>query len=357
MAPVILRLQEDKSCELVVCLSGQHREMVGPILRFFGIAENIDFGLMTSNQSLAVTSSRIIAKTDEYIKEVKPDVVLVQGDTSTALCAAMAAYYNRVGVAHVEAGLRTWDKFSPYPEEFNRGAIARLADVHFAPTDWARENLVKEQISDEDIHVTGNTVIDALLMALHNLSSGKRAMPASLAPIFGSKNLVVLITGHRRENFGAGFVRICKAILTLARCHPDVNFVYPVHLNPNVRNVVGAQLGAVANIHLVEPLDYPDFVQLMQRSYLILTDSGGIQEEGPSLGKPVLVMRETTERPEGLKAGTVMLVGTQIENIVRACTRLLEDARAYADMAATKNPYGDGLASQRIAAVLKAHYP
>lgn len=354
LAPLIQLLREHESISLTVISTGQHKQMLQQIVEWFEITVDIDLELMLTNQSLADLSSRCLTSLNQIFTKRPFDFVFVQGDTTTAFIAALAAFYNKIPVAHVEAGLRTFNKLSPWPEEVNRNLISRIADYHFVPTPSNRTNLLNENIKDSTIFVTGNTVIDALLFSAEKIDKQK-LVPDGLHEFYAgnlSTNKVILITGHRRENMGAGFIAICSAIKKLATNHPDVYFVYPVHLNPNVREIVLPLLSGHSNIKLINPLGYPEFVSLMQRSYLILTDSGGVQEEAPSLGKPVLVMRDTTERPEGLMAGTVQLVGTNEESIVQAAEQLLKDSNLYHTMSGISNPYGDGTASERIAEIL-----
>ena len=337
-----------------VCVTAQHREMLDQVLEVFGIVPDTDLNLMQNNQSLASLTSRAIDSINDYLCQSKPELVLIQGDTTTVLCAALAAFYNRIPVGHVEAGLRTGKKYSPFPEEINRTLATHIADYHFAPTNLSRENLLREGISEEKIFVTGNPVIDALYFAVEKIESNPPHVPGLPEElILDSNKPIVLITGHRRENFGPGFESICTAIVTLAREFPGVEFVYPVHLNPNVREPVFRLMSNVANIHLIEPLDYLPFVMLMKRCTIVLTDSGGIQEEAPSLGKPVLVMRDTTERPEAVDMGTVKLVSTDTDAIVSNVSTLLTDQASYDVMANAVNPYGDGKACQRIVDAIK----
>ncbi|MFA5343059.1 MAG: UDP-N-acetylglucosamine 2-epimerase (non-hydrolyzing) [Kiritimatiellia bacterium] len=352
LCPLIIAMQKHPVLEPHVCVTGQHRRMLDQVLEVFGVVPEVDLALMQSNQSLGGLTALVIAALDAYLAEHKPDMVLVQGDTTTAFCAALCAFYRKIPVGHVEAGLRTGNKYSPFPEEINRVLATRLSDLHFAPTSTARHNLLQEGIPATRILVTGNTVIDALLIALDKVKIHPPEIPG-LPRFLVSDNLdkaMVLITGHRRENFGVGFENICRAITELAHRFPDVHFVYPVHLNPNVREPVNRILGKAngGNIHLIEPLAYLPFVAMMNRATLVLTDSGGVQEEAPSLGKPVLVMRETTERPEAVEMGTVKLVGTGKDAIVENVSTLLTDAKAYANMANAVNPYGDGKATDRI---------
>ena len=351
LAPVVLALRADRRFRCDVCVSAQHREMLDQVLEVFGIVPETDLDLMTPNQTLEGLTARAVESVGRYLAEREPDLVLVQGDTTTTFCAALAAFYHHVEVGHVEAGLRTGNLQSPWPEEANRILTTRLTALHFAPTATNRDNLLREGVDPARIVVTGNTVVDALFLALDKVRADPPAVPG-LAPELAAPGgpPLVLITGHRRENFGAGFESICNAIARLARRFPDTAFVYPVHLNPNVRRPVDQILrGAdTPNVHLIEPLAYLPFVAMMHRSTLILSDSGGVQEEAPSLGKPVLVMRDTTERPEAVIAGTVKLVGTDEETIVAEASRLLEDRAAYEAMARAHNPYGDGKATGRI---------
>lgn len=358
LCPLILAMRASDRLEPHVCVTAQHREMLDQVLDVFGVQPDVDLSLMRPNQSLAELTARAIAAIDGYLTQHHPDLVLVQGDTSTVLAASLAAFYHRLPVGHVEAGLRTWNRFSPYPEEINRVLTTRLADLHFAPTETARQNLLRENIPPERIFVTGNTVIDALFLALAKIKTNPpvvEGLPDALQPGVSGQDAprIVLITGHRRENFGRGFEDICQAIAELARRFPDVHFVYPVHLNPNVlqpvRRILGGDHAAsLPNIHLIEPLRYLPFIAMMNRAHIILTDSGGVQEEAPSLGKPVLVMRDTTERPEAVEAGTVQLVGTDQSAIFNGVASLLTDPTAYAAMATAMNPYGDGLACGRV---------
>ncbi len=355
LCPVVLALKKDAAFDCKVCVTGQHREMLDQVLDIFGVVPDEDLALMRPNQTLGGLTSRAIAAIDEYLALERPDVVMVQGDTTTVLAGALAAFYHHIPVAHVEAGLRTWNMLSPWPEEANRVLTSRLSKWHFAPTESNRANLLKEGIPEKDIFITGNTVIDALMMAREKVRENPPAIPELPAEVMLGNKRLILITGHRRENFGEGFEHICRAVRGLAERFTDVNFVYPVHLNPHVREPVMRILGEhmQRNVHLISPQSYLPFVALMNRSYLILTDSGGVQEEAPSLGKPVLVMRDTTERPEGLKGGVVRLVGTQEETIVQAVDLLLTKSDEYDAMAKAANPYGDGRASMRICSILK----
>ena len=355
LCPVVLALKANPTFECKVCVTGQHREMLQQVLDVFGVVPDKDLALMRPNQTLGGLTSRAIAAIDAYLAEEKPDVVMVQGDTTTVLAGALAAFYHHIPVAHVEAGLRTWNMESPWPEEANRVLTTRIAKWHFCPTENNKANLLKEGVPEKDIYVTGNTVIDALLMAKEMVANKPPEIAGLPQELMRSKEQMVLITGHRRENFGVGFENICTAIRNLAERFPETHFVYPVHLNPNVREPVGRILGnhCEKNVHLIEPQSYLPFVALMNRSYLILTDSGGVQEEAPSLGKPVLVMRDTTERPEAVTAGTVNVIGTERIAIERETTHLLTDVGAYRKLANSVNPYGDGLATKRIISVLE----
>lgn len=355
LCPVVLALKADPAFDCKVCVTGQHREMLQQVLDVFGVVPDKDLALMRPNQTLGGLTSRAIAAIDEYLAEEKPDIVMVQGDTTTVLCGALAAFYHHIPVAHVEAGLRTWNLESPWPEEANRVLTTRLAKWHFCPTENNKANLLKEGVPEANIFVTGNTVIDALLMAKEMVRKNLPVIEGLPSDLMTSEERMVLITGHRRENFGEGFENICTAIRNLAEMFPYVNFVYPVHLNPNVREPVNRILGCHCgkNVHLIEPQSYLPFVALMNRAYLIITDSGGVQEEAPSLGKPVLVMRDTTERPEAVSAGTVKLVGTQQKVIENEVASLLTDSNMYAEMAEKVNPYGDGMAVNRILRILE----
>ncbi|WP_374690764.1 non-hydrolyzing UDP-N-acetylglucosamine 2-epimerase [Accumulibacter sp.] len=361
LAPLVLALRRDPRFRCQVCVTAQHRQMLDQVLAAFAIVPDFDLDLMRPEQDLAGFTARALLALNEHFKQHQTDLVLVQGDTSTVLCASLAAFYNGVAIGHVEAGLRTGDLRSPWPEEANRVLTSRLADLHFAPTERSRQNLLHEGIAPDRILVTGNTVIDALRLALDKVEREPTPLPG-LPPDFlagSTARPLVLITGHRRENFGQAFEQICLAIADLAERFPATRFVYPVHLNPNVRRPVAAILGegraSRANVFLIEPMSYLPFVALLARSTLVLTDSGGIQEEAPSLGKPVLVTRQTTERPEAVDAGTVRLVGSDRANIVREVSRLVQDPAAYAKMARAHNPYGDGHACGRIVAACAAH--
>lgn len=355
LCPVVLALKADPAFDCKVCVTGQHREMLQQVLDVFGVVPDKDLALMQPNQTLGGLTSRAIAAIDEYLAMEKPDIVMVQGDTTTVLAGALSAFYHHIPVAHVEAGLRTWNMESPWPEEANRVLTTRLAKWHFCPTENNKANLLKEGVPENDIYVTGNTVIDALLMAKEKVNLNPPTIDGLPEGLMASDERMVLITGHRRENFGNGFENICMAIRNLAERFPETHFVYPVHLNPNVREPVGRILGehCEKNVHLIEPQSYLPFVALMNRAYLILTDSGGVQEEAPSLGKPVLVMRDTTERPEAVTAGTVKIIGTERDSIEREATLLLMDSAEYNKMSAAVNPYGDGKAIERIVKILE----
>lgn len=357
MAPVVRALRARSGIDTVVCVTGQHREMLDQVLDFFEIVPDHDLAVMRPDQRLAEVTAAVLTGVAKVIAADRPDVVLVQGDTSTTLAAALAAHYAKVPVGHVEAGLRTGDIWAPWPEEMNRRLTADLASVHLAPTERARDNLIREGVDATRIHVTGNTVVDALLWTRDRVSADPEA-EAHLRAQFDfldPARRLLLVTGHRRESFGAGFERICHALVQLAD-RDDVEVLYPVHLNPRVRASVEGALSGHPSVHLVDPVDYPTFVYLMDRSYLILTDSGGIQEEAPSLGKPVLVLRERTERMEAVDAGTVLLVGTRSERIVEQTTRLLDSPESYASMSAAHNPYGDGRSAPRVVDILEAEF-
>ncbi len=341
MAPLVLRLRQ--SLEVKVCVTGQHRQMLDQVLGLFQIVPDYDLNLMKPNQNLANLTAEVLNGVTQILQKRKFDWVLVQGDTTSTMAGAMAAFYQKVRVGHVEAGLRTYNLNSPFPEELNRQVTSKMAQLHFAPTAESKQNLLKEGFSEKNISITGNTVIDALLWVLEHSTPLDLALPIDL-----QQSRMILVTGHRRENFGEGFQQICEALQTIALQQPDVQIVYPVHLNPNVLEPVNRILSNLPNMHLLEPLEYPQFVHLMNQSALILTDSGGVQEEAPSLGKPVLVMRDTTERPEGVQAGTVKLVGANQRTIVDETIRLLNDSEAYRKMAFAHNPYGDGTASNKI---------
>lgn len=369
MAPLVKELQKyPERFETKVCVTAQHREMLDQVLSLFEIVPDYDLDIMKAGQDLYDVTSRVLMGMRDVLKEAKPDVVLVHGDTSTSTAAALAAFYQQIPVGHVEAGLRTHNIYSPWPEEMNRQLTGRIATYHFAPTDTSKKNLMKEGVAETNIFVTGNTVIDALYWVINKMESTPD-LKSMVINIFENFNLkkalvdtwiskerkLVLITGHRRENFGQGFLNICEAIRDLSVLYPNVDFIYPMHLNPNVRNAIREVFGSTdnsqlskRNVFFMEPLDYLPFVYLMNLSYLVLTDSGGIQEEAPGLGKPVLVMRDTTERPEALEAGTVKLVGTHKQKIILEVSELLEDHSRYLKMAMSNNPYGDGIACKSI---------
>ena len=369
MAPLVKCLQQrQEEFEAIVCVTGQHREMLDQVLKIFDIKPDYDLNIMKVGQDLYDVTTRVLQGMRDILQEVKPDIVLVHGDTTTSTAAALAAFYQQITVGHVEAGLRTYNIYSPWPEEMNRQITDRISILDFAPTQLSRQNLLNEGVGDENIYVTGNTVIDALHIVVQKIKSDK-VLDETL-----SKNLadegydvsrldngrkLVLITGHRRENFGEGFLNICNAIKTLSEKYPEVDFVYPMHMNPNVRRpihkIFGENLENLGNLFFIEPLEYLDFVFLMEKSTIVLTDSGGIQEEAPGLGKPVLVMRNTTERPEALDAGTVKLVGTDYKMIVDNVSLLLDDEKEYEIMSRANNPYGDGKACPRIADALLNH--
>jgi UDP-N-acetylglucosamine 2-epimerase (non-hydrolysing) len=353
MAPVILALKKDPGVEVKIVATAQHREMLDQVLNLFQIVPEYDLNLMRPGQDLTDITANVLIGMRGVLRDWRPDWVLVHGDTTTTCASALSAYYEKIPVGHVEAGLRTGNIYSPWPEEMNRRIAGAITTLHFAPTTLARENLLKENVPEERILVTGNTVIDALHAVVARIredASQEETLAGQFRYLSRDKRLI-LVTGHRRENFGEGFERICRALLELSKLD-DVEILYPVHLNPNVQEPVRRVLGNCPNIHLIEPLDYLPFVYLMDRSYLIITDSGGVQEEAPSLGKPVLVMRDTTERPEAVDAGTVKLVGTDAQAIVREATLLMTNAGAYDAMSRAHNPYGDGLASGRIVEAL-----
>jgi UDP-N-acetylglucosamine 2-epimerase (non-hydrolysing) len=349
LAPVILALKKHPELICEVCITAQHREMLDQVLEIFEINPDIDLNLMAPNQGLAEFAAKALVHLDGYMKSSKPDLVLVQGDTTTVFTAALAAFYNQIPVGHVEAGLRSGNIYAPFPEEVNRMMATRLTTIHFCPTKGNRNNLIAEGVNENSIHVTGNTVIDALLIARDKVMNNPPFIEGIENSIIENERFV-LITGHRRENFGPGFENICNAIHNLAETFPEVHFIYPVHLNPNVQEPVNRLLGDSKNknIKLIKPVSYLPFVYLMNNSELILTDSGGVQEEGPSLGKPVLVMREITERPEGVEAGLVKLVGTNIDLIMRNVSGILNDPYFFDSKKQTINPYGDGHASEYI---------
>ena len=348
MAPVILQLQTEGWAEVRVLATAQHRHMLDQVLNFFGIEPDIDLNIMRPNQALTTLTARLLLEFDDVLQAEKPEVVLAQGDTTTVMTVALACFYHRIPFGHVEAGLRTWDMQNPFPEEANRVIAGRLARWHFAPTESSRQNLLREGVNDADIVVTGNTVIDALLM------TASKEVEIGIA--LDDNKRLVLVTSHRRENFGEPFRNICRALRTLAEQNADIQILYPVHPNPNVKDVAREMLGDCGNIILCEPLDYAPFIAAMKRAYLIISDSGGVQEEAPALGKPVLVLREETERPEAVEMGVVKLVGPNYHRIVAEAQRLLDDPAAYAEMARGISPYGDGKAAGRIVNVLREHF-
>lgn len=360
MAPLVKALKQNSDeFDLKVCVTSQHRQMLDQVLQIFEITPDFDLNLMKQNQNLTNLTSSILIEMNNVFKKYTPDILLVHGDTTTTFATSVAAFYSSIPIGHVEAGLRTYDLKAPFPEEFNRQITTKIASWHFTPTSLSKKNLLHEGVSESLITVTGNTVIDAMHWVLKNIQVNinlKKKIVNYLndhIPFNWNLNKFVLITAHRRENFGDGFSQICSAIKKLSLMYPDIHFVYPVHLNPNVIKPVYEILNNSNNIHLIEPLEYISFVYLLQNSYLVLTDSGGIQEEAPSLGKPVLVMRDVTERPEGIDAGTVKLVGSNYDNIVNGVSRLLNEEKYYQTMSCAQNPYGDGLASERIIKVLK----
>lgn len=372
MCPLVKEFQKDKeNFEVIVCVTAQHREMLDQVLHLFDIKPDYDLNIMKQGQDLYDITSRVLLGLRDVLRATSPDIVLVHGDTTTSTASALAAFYQQITVGHVEAGLRTHNIYSPWPEEMNRQITTRIASINFAPTSLSRQNLLDEGISDNKIHVVGNTVIDALHMVLKQIRDNKdieqqllsllerNGISSSLIKEWNQEERkLVLITGHRRENFGEGFIHICKAIRTLSKKYPFVDFVYPMHLNPNVRKPISEVFGEnyrdnYSNVYLIEPLDYLPFVYMMNHSAIVLTDSGGIQEEAPGLGKPVLVMRDTTERPEAVTAGTVKLVGTDYDRIVNEVSSLLDNKKSYNAMAKANNPYGDGKSSSRIVDLLR----
>ena len=362
MAPLVKALEADNNFNSKVCVTAQHREMLDQVLSIFNIAPDYDLDLMKAGQDLYDITSRVLLGLRSVLDDFKPDIVLVHGDTGTSTAAALAAFYKQIPVGHIEAGLRTNDIYSPWPEEMNRQLTGRLTTLHFAPTPWSKENLLKENINQDKITVTGNTVIDALHLALEKIEQSNRLRQDIINSLDShvpnietqlENKKLILITGHRRENFGEGFVHMCEAIKEIASQHSEALIIYPVHLNPNVQKPVIEILGDIENVHLIPPLEYLPFIYLMSQSYFVLTDSGGIQEEAPGLGKPVLVMRDTTERPEAVEAGTVKLVGTDKDMIIKEAIELLTNESAYRQMSKSHNPYGDGFACERIIEFLK----
>ena len=357
MAPVISALKARSCFDVKVCFTGQHKEMAEQVFSVFGIKPDFDLAVMKKGQTLLDVTGNILRSMGELFSQYRPDVILVQGDTTTVFVSALVAFYNKIQVAHVEAGLRTGDRYSPYPEEMNRLLTTGLSNIHFAPTELSRQNLLKENVCDSDIFVTGNTVIDALFDAEKILLANKELM-ASLDEKFAAVSAdkkVILITGHRRENHGEGIRNICAAIRHLAK-RQDVELIYPVHPNPNINDVVSKELAGLDNVHLIQPLDYLSFIYMMRRSFMVLSDSGGVQEEAPSLGKPVLCMRESTERPEALEAGTVRLVGVDVRKIIAETEKLLDDPEEYQRRCSIANPFGDGTAAEKIADVLEERF-
>ena len=358
MAPLVKEMANDSAIDSKVCVTGQHREMLNQVLELFEISPDFDLKVMKQGQDLTDVTTSILLGLRPILKEFRPDIVLVHGDTATTFAATLACYYQQIPVGHVEAGLRTGNIYSPWPEEANRKLTGALAEIHFAPTEKSAVNLFNEGIAEDKVFVTGNTVIDALLEVVKKLEKNQE-LDRHFSEMFSfldNQKKLILVTGHRRESFGTGFERICEALVNIASENPDCQIVYPVHLNPNVQEPVKRLLSDIENVTLIEPLDYLPFVYLMNQSYLILTDSGGIQEEAPSLGKPVLVMRETTERPEAVEAGTVKLVGTDVNLITETISSLINDSKYYEEMSFAHNPYGDGKASLRICEVIKQKF-
>ena len=352
LAPIIKEFEKHPDeIQLKVCVTAQHRQMLDSVLKIFDIKPDYDLNIMRDKQTLFDITNNVLTKIKEIYFKEQPDIVFVQGDTTTTFASALAAYYLQIKVAHIEAGLRTYNKYAPFPEEINRRMVSAIADLHFAPTEQSKLNLLKENVNERDIFVTGNTVIDALFMILEKIKGKHISIEGIESSELENKRLI-LVTGHRRESFGEGFENICNALKELAESFDDIIIIYPVHLNPNVRGPVNRILGNVRNVKLIEPIGYQSFVYLMKKAYVIITDSGGIQEEAPSLSKPVLVMREITERPEAVEAGTVKVVGTQKESIVNSTRQLLLDANEYKKMSSTINPYGDGKSAQRTYKIL-----
>lgn len=356
MAPLVRELRNHEEIRLKVCVTAQHREMLDQVMKMFDITADYDLGIMQPGQDLYNLTSRLLLEVKQVFQQERPDLVLVHGDTTTTMAVSLASYYARIPVGHVEAGLRTRDKFQPFPEEMNRQITGVLADLHFSPTQRAKQNLLDEAVSEDRVFVTGNTVIDALLSIHDSVSNDDHLNKKMLSryPWLEKYRRMILVTGHRRENFGRGFQEICGALVELSRMYPEVSIVYPVHLNPEVRNPVDSILrkAEAENVFLINPLDYASFVYLLDRCYLVLTDSGGVQEEAPSLGKPVVVMRETTERPEAVEAGTAVLAGNSSKKIIESVSRLLDDRDWYSSMSQAMNPYGDGHAAERIARIV-----
>ncbi len=359
MAPLFHQFKKDKNFQINVCSTGQHREMLDQVMNLFNIRAKYDLNLMKPNQDLSSLTYRVIEKTDEIYKKYKPDLVFVHGDTTTTMAASISAFYNNISVAHVEAGLRTNDLSAPFPEEFNRQVVSRIAELNFAPTKTSRSNLLKENVSSNKIFVTGNTVIDSLHLALKKIKASRSLMKkvennlSDLLDFDINHHQYILITGHRRENFGDGFKDICEALKDSALKFKKIKFIYPVHLNPNVKRPVSKILSNLDNFYLIPPLDYETFLVLLEKSYFVITDSGGIQEEAPSLGKPVLVMRNVTERPEAVKSGTVKLVGSNKKKIIKNIQELINNSAIHKKMSKSHNPYGDGKACKRILTATK----
>lgn len=353
MAPLVKEFQKHPEFDIRVCVTAQHRQMLDQVLAFFDITPDYDMDLMKPNQNLYSLTADIITGLKPILEEYQPDFVYVHGDTTTSMAAGIAAFYSGAQVCHVEAGLRTHNKWSPFPEEMNRQVTGRIADFHFSPTTASQQNLLSENIEQDKILITGNTVIDALLESTERVKNLESFEINELKKVVDTSKKLILVTGHRRENHGDGFINICEALKEIALSNSNVQIIYPVHLNPNVKGPVYDILSHISNIQLIDPLSYPAFVWLMDQSYLIITDSGGVQEEAPSLGKPVLVMRDTTERPEAVDAGTVILVGTNKSLIVQECNSLLTDSNRYFKMSTLHNPYGDGKACERIASFIK----
>jgi UDP-N-acetylglucosamine 2-epimerase (non-hydrolysing) len=356
MAMIVKAFEKRPNIDLNVCFTGQHKEMVLPLINFFGLTIHYSLDLMRTNQSLAGLTSKSIEAIDEYLDKVKPDLVIVQGDTTTAMSAATAAFYRKIKIGHVEAGLRTHDINSPFPEEFNRVIISKIADFHFAPTKQSLQNLIQEKVKTSSIFVTGNTVIDALLFTKEKIGNHISDFLKTEYPWLGKRKPFILITGHRRENFGIGFENMCFAIKELAKKFKQFDFIYPVHLNPNVQKPVKDILSDEDNIYLIHPLDYINFTSLLSNCYFVLTDSGGVQEEAPSFGKPVLVMRDNTERQEAITAGVALLVGTDKEKIVSEASRLIEDKEFYKKMSNTENPFGLGNSAEKIVEIISNNF-
>ncbi|WP_223550102.1 non-hydrolyzing UDP-N-acetylglucosamine 2-epimerase [Aestuariivivens sp. NBU2969] len=359
MAPLVKEFEKySNEFETKVCITAQHREMLDQVLSFFEITPDYDLDLMKPNQNLYGLTADIITDLKSVLEEFKPDYVYVHGDTTTTMATSLAAFYSGAKICHVEAGLRTFNMQSPFPEEMNRSVTGVMTNYHFSPTETSKQNLLRENKKEDSIAITGNTVIDALLFSVNKMKTGYIDTEIeTLKTTVNSNKKIILVTGHRRENHGQGFINICEALRNIALQHPNCDIIYPVHLNPNVQKPVYELLSDVSNIKLIAPLSYPAFVWLMEKSYLIITDSGGVQEEAPSLGKPVLVMRDTTERPEAVEAGTVLLVGTETDKIIEETNRLLEDIVAYQSMSQLHNPYGDGKACERIVNYIKQLNP